>query len=94
MIIVMKPMIIKMKAIIIVRENDISHPYSECHPKYFSPKLLGVVVFPTGIENGCQHKEKQHLADTPYHPFGGQGMTLENQTNGNKGDKVKTYAER
>jgi hypothetical protein len=83
-----------LETIIIIGKYDISHPYCKCHPKHLAPKLLGVVVFPLGIENGSKYKEKQHLTDAPNHPFGRQGMILENQTNGNESNKVNTYAER
>ena len=58
-----------MGTIVEIRENDIGHPDNQCHPKHFSPKAFGVIVFPSGIENGGKHKEKQDLPHTPKYPF-------------------------
>jgi hypothetical protein len=58
-----------MGTIVKVRKDDIGHPNNQSYPEHFSPKAFGVIVFPTGIENGGKHKEKQDLSDTPKNPF-------------------------
>jgi hypothetical protein len=65
---------------IIVRKDDVKQTYGQSHPKHLTPKLFWLVVFPTGIKNRGQHKEKQHLSYTPQHPFQLEGMLAKGYT--------------
>ena len=78
--------------IVIPYAHSISHPKKQGHKEHFEQELLGVVVFPSGIENHGKDKEKQDLAQTPQHPFQLQSMFTEDYTYNNEGQKVDPNA--
>ena len=55
--------------VIVAHHKGIDRPDGEGRKENLAPEFLWLVVFPTGVENRGQHKEKQHLANAPQYPF-------------------------
>ena len=79
--------------VVIVGDGDhIHHPDGQSRPKHLMPKGLGRVVLPSGIEDGRQQEEKQHLAYAPHHPFGLQGMVTKRHADDDERQQIDAHA--